>query len=389
MTGVRVLYVIESLSRAGAEESLAAMAPLLRSDGIDLRIAYLHERPGLRDQLVDSGVPLVSLATGPATRWAWLSRTRHAVAAIRPDLVHTTLFEADLVGRLAGRWNAVPVVSSLVNVAYGRTESGGRQVRRSRLALAWTADAATARLVRRFHALTDHVADVMAHRLLIPRSRVEVIPRGRDPVALGQRTAKRRSSTRLCLGVADDVPLVLAVGRQEWQKGLDTLLHAVPRILASEPRARFVVAGREGNETAELRRLRLTLPGADRVEFLGMRDDVPDLLAAADVLAFPSRWEGAGGTVLEAMALECPVVASDLPVFAGVLDEHSAVLVPVGDAGALADGVIGTIRSPGPARERSARARTRFLDQYTLAGVARRMSDFYARTATSPDRAGR
>jgi glycosyltransferase involved in cell wall biosynthesis len=379
---MRILYVIESLARAGAEQSLAAMAPNLRSLGVDIRIAYLHERPGLREQLLADGVPLRSLADGPASRRQWMLRVREVIDEDRPDIIHTTLFEADLAGRLAARSRQVPVVSSLVNTAYGRRESGPGQVRRSRLFAAWAADAATAQLVTRFHAVTDHVADVMARRLLVRRSRIDVVGRGRDPEQLGRRTPERRDATRRRLGLSPEVPVVLAVARHEYQKGLDVLVRALPRLLAAVPDAEVVVAGRPGVQTDELHTLAHGLGISARIQWLGMREDVPDLLVAADLLAFPSRWEGAAGTLLEAMALECPIVATSLPTLSGVVDDGTALLVPTDDAAALAIAMARSLVEPGAA-DRAERARQHFLSTYTLAATCRGMAEFYDTVATT------
>src|SRR5437868_13941821 len=94
----------------------------------------------------------------------------------------------------------------------------------------------------RFHAITSHVAAVMADRLHISRSKIDVVPRGRDPVVLGTRTAARAARARRELGVDEGQPLLVAVGRQVWQKGHDTLLDATPALLEQWPELRVVIA---------------------------------------------------------------------------------------------------------------------------------------------------
>ena len=116
---------------------------------------------------------------------------------------------------------------------------------------------------------------------------------------------------------------------------------------------------------------------AGAVTFLGMRDDVPDLLAAADVFAFPSRWEGAGGTLLEAMALEAPIVSSDLPTLGQTVDDSVAVLVRPGDARDLAAGILGVLDDPAAATARAHAGRARFEAEFTIGSGARRMARLY------------
>jgi glycosyltransferase involved in cell wall biosynthesis len=375
---VRVLHLIDSLARGGAEQSLAAMAPHLAAAGVALEVAVLHDRPGLREELEAAGVPVWSLA-GPGGRLGWVRRARRLVAVRRPDLVHTTLAEASLVGRVAASSFRVPVVSSLVNVAYGPDQVAHGRTAPWKVRVVEALDRATARGVTRFHAVTRQVAEVMAARLRIPRDRIDVIPRGRDPRVLGRR-AERRARGRAALGLDSREALVLAVGRQEPQKGLDVLLEAVPLLLEAAPTARVVVAGRDGSATPALRRLAGRLGIGERVAFLGARADVPDLLAACDVLVHPSRWEGMPGVLIEAMALEAPVVASDLPAVRELLEDGSmATIVPVGDARALAGAVARTLADPSGAAVRARRARARFLEAFTVERVAGEMRSFYDR----------
>lgn len=382
---MRVLQVIDSLARAGAEQSLAALAPHLVAEGVDLHVAYLVERDDLRPALERAGVTVTSLATpdGRRHRRSWYRRLRRLVAALAPDLVHTTLFEADLAGRRAAAHEGVPCASSLVNSTYDPGQARRERVSPLKLRAAQAADVLTARHVARFHAVTDHVARVMSRRLLVPRSRIEVIPRGRDPEVLGRRDPARARAVRARLGVPDGAPLLVAVGRQEPQKGLDVLLQALPQVRSQVPDLRVLVAGREGRATAALARLVAGARLGDVVTFLGVRDDVPDLLAAADVFAFPSRWEGAGGALLEAMALECPVVASGLPTLREVIDPSTARLVRPGDAGDLARGLVEVLGDPAGAARRA-----RFEQGFTVQATARRWAEFYDRVARGARRAG-
>jgi glycosyltransferase involved in cell wall biosynthesis len=378
----RVLQLVDSLARAGAEQSLALLAPHLLKHGIDLHVAYLVERGGLRTTIEQNGIPVHSLAGRDLSRRDWLRRAVDLIGEIRPAVVHTTLFEADLAGRRAAARCDVPCVSSFVNTVYGRTESTRDGVNLVRLRAAQAADAVTARRVARFHAVTRHVAEVMGRRLLVPASKIEVIPRGRDPEILGRRTPQRRAATRERLGLSADVPLILAVGRQEPQKGFDVLLRALPTIQARFPDVRAVVAGRDGRATASLTQLTRTLGLSDMVTFVGMRDDVPDLLSAADVLAFPSLWEGAAGTLQEAMALECPIVTSRLPSILETVDETTAELVSAGDAAALASGVLATFVERNRTEQRARAARRRFEASFTIEVSASHMAKLYSRVAT-------
>jgi glycosyltransferase involved in cell wall biosynthesis len=377
---MHVLYFIDSLMRAGAEQSLASLAPHLVARGVRLDVAYLFERPGLKDDLVAAGGSLFPL-TGTTRRTTWIRWAYGLVRSRRPDLIHTTLFEADIVGRMAGALAGTPVVSSLVNLNYGPEQLANPTLVPWRLRAAQVVDAITARKVSGFHAVTSQVANVMARRLRIPRSRIEVIPRGRNPEQLGMRTPQRRARARTQLRIGIDAPLLLGVARHEHQKGLDVLLEALPYVRRELPTMTLALAGSEGDTTGKLRDTvqRLHLNGA--VRFLGSRRDVPELLCAADVFVFPSRWEGMPGAVLESMALETPIVASDLPSIREMVgDDGAAVLVTPGESEALAAGIVRSFRRPDEAAQRARIARVRFLERFTMNRVAERMFSFYHKT---------
>jgi glycosyltransferase involved in cell wall biosynthesis len=374
---VRLLYFIDSLVPGGAEQSLAALAPRYRDRGIDLDVAYLQDRPGLQDVLTDAGAHLFSLA-GPGGRPGWARRALQLVRRRQPDLVHTTLFEADIAGRIAASIAGIPVVSSLVNVEYGPEQISDPRLRTWKLRGAQLLDMLTARRVVRFHAITRHVADVMAARLRIPRNRIAVVPRGRDPEQLGARTPERREAIRRSIGVGPDTLLILAAARQEYQKGLDVLVRAMPEVLKAVPSARLAIAGRDGNQTGELKSevRRLELDGA--VAFLGARSDVPDLMCAADAFVLPSRWEGLGSVLLEAMALEAPIVASDLPAVREIVTDGLARLVPPERVGILAKALGAALLDRKTSVEGARQAQARFLSAYTIEAVADRMVAIYS-----------
>lgn len=378
---MKILYLIPGMGGGGgAERSLATMVPFWR-DHLDLHIVTFSPRDHLGDDLRAGGAQLTNLGPlGPA------ALTRALVGLLREesyDLVHTTLFDADVVGRLAATLVHVPVSTSLVNVNYTPSQMRipGRST--SKLLAAQLVDAASARTVSRFHALTEHVADVMARRLLIRRSKIDVIPRGRDRASLGERTEERRAAARRALGVGDE-PLVVATARHEWQKGLDVLVEAAPIVLREIPDARFLIGGRAGPQTELLEETVAHLGLAGRISFMGPRDDVPELMCAADVFCVPSRWEGFGSILVEAMALGVPTVASDIGPIQEV-DGGSGwlQLVRPEHPASLAKGIVESLVDRRAAERRGARGPIRFQHQFTAELVAGRMLGFFERAAAT------
>jgi glycosyltransferase involved in cell wall biosynthesis len=375
---VHVLYFIDSLVAGGAERSLVALARAYATRGVKLDVAYLRDRPGLQRELQQAGANLFCI-DGSGGRLAWLRRARKLAQRRRPDLIHTTLADANLIGRITGRVLRIPVVSSLVNVQYGPEHTSDPNVLAWRMKFLQLANAASARSVVRFHAVTEEVADVMSKRLLIPRARIDVIPRGRDPRELGRRTAERRLMARRRLGVVGNDILILAAARHEHQKRLDLLVEALPLLASELGNVKVALAGREGSATELLKNSASSLGVAERIQFLGPRNDVPDLLCAADVLVLPSRREGLPGILIEALALETPIVASDLRGVREVVDEHTARLFGSARPEDLTAAVIDTIRDNDGTARRTAQGRARFLTQFTIDAVTDEMVGFYRR----------
>lgn len=139
-------------------------------------------------------------------------------------------------------------------------------------------------------------------------------------------------------------PTIVFAGRLEWRKGPDRLVRAIPQILARCPEARFRFVGADTStapgRSSMLRYLQGLIPSAlnDRVEFCGAvrHSAMPEMFSKATVCVFPSRWEGFGIVVAEAMACGTPVVVSDAPAFREILsDGVSGLAVPGDDAKAL------------------------------------------------------
>ena len=382
---MRLLYVIDSLAPGGAETSLVEMAPGLVARGVDLHVMPLGARLDLAPRLEAIGA-VVHARDGGGGRLRNVRAVRELARRISPSLIHTTLFEADVAGRTAARLCRIPVSTSLVNDSYGashQAESNPVKLRAAR-----TLDASTARFATSFHAISGAVADAVAPRLGIPRDRVLVIPRGRDPERFPFRDTALRRRTRADLGVSPQVPVILAVGRLEPQKGLQHLIAAIPRVTSVHPDVVVLIAGKEGRAGAALR------SSADRS---GCRHPVPRpprrrrrLLAAADAFCFPSEREGFGGVLIEAMAAGCPVVASSIPTTSEVLgvgDACVGLLAGVGDPVGLGTALTQVLSQPQDAASRAQQARMRFEEHFTVDRVSHEMVGFFEQVegvGTSP-----
>lgn len=381
---MRVLYVINGLGAGGAERSLAEMLPRLADRGVDPLVVCLdHRQEGVEGTVRALGVDVQFL---PGTRIASRAvKLRGIIRAERPDLIHTTLFESNVAGRLASMGVRIPLLTSLVNTPYEQVRLkdpniSARALRSVRVVDGWTSRHFTAH----FHAITNAVKMAAVRDLGVPAERITVVERGRDPARLGVGSPERRRRSRQALDLSDDDWVIITAGRQEYQKGQVFLIEAVRILLGHHPRIVLLVAGRAGHATSDLRRAGSALESSGRLRFLGHRDDLPEVLAAGDVFAFPSLFEGLGGSVIEAMALGLPVVASDIPALREVLEEgRNAQLVASGSAEALAFALQGLLDDPERMRRFGRRSRERFEERFTIDRSTSRMVALYRRILDS------
>lgn len=296
---------------------------------------------------------------------------------IRPDVVHAHSSKAGFLGRSAARVAGVPVVIYTPHAFAWDTAAGAlpQYVYRAleRLAVPWTS---------RLIAVSAHERQ-LALKLGFAPSRVELIPNGVPAGKADIDAARiwRRGDTQ--------GPVIGFIGRICLQKAPDVFLMAIPRILADQPNAQFLVVGTSG-PWYERTRLHVEKQAwRDRVVWGVAHDevDVAAHLRRMDVLLMPSRWEGLPYTLLEAMHAGVAVVASCVGGITDVLtDQVDGLLVPVGDAVALADGALQLLRDDG-LRNRLASAARQRVKAFSLTTMLDRTAAVYCSALTI--RAGR
>jgi glycosyltransferase involved in cell wall biosynthesis len=383
-----VLFVISRLDgTGGAGRSVAELIPRLRNVGVRAEaVCFRRSGEGLEDDLEGAGIPVHVLEADHLPTAIW--RLRRLLRERRPDVLHTTLYTADQAGRLAAWRTHTLVVSSIVNPTRDPVLLHEDDCPRWRRRLLWLLDAWTARhLTARLHAITHAVKDSAVRGLRVRPDRVVVVHRSREPGRLGQPGATRRLRARRALGLGN-ARIVLNVGRQAPQKGQVHLIDAFAEMASTHPDAVLLVAGAPGPSTRALEARIRERGMSDRIRLLGHREDVADLLASADVFAFPSLYEGLGGAVLEAMALGTPVVASDLPAVREITgDGEAALLVPAGDPKALAAALARVLDEPDLAATLDARGRSRYIECFTPEVEVAAMVELY-RNAVADQRLG-
>jgi glycosyltransferase involved in cell wall biosynthesis len=374
---VKILHAINQIcGRAGAEVSLRDIVTRSTHE-FQHAVVVLSATDNVVDPFTDAGVPCYVPGESLGGRRSHVQHVRSAIRAFRPDLVHTTLFDADVAGRVAAAIERVPVVSSVVNTPYVPEARAAEPVSAAKLRAVHLVDRCLAKHVTSgFHAISQATAAHTVEHLGVDPDAIRVVPRGRSRAALGERTAARRTSVRDQLGWGVR-PVVSNVARQEPQKGQRVLLDALPSVLTARPDTLLVLVGRRGRSSADLDARIDRLGLASSVQQLGVRQDVADLLSAADVFAFPSLFEGLGGAAVEALGLGLPLVVSDIPALREVVGPDRGWLVPTGDPEALAHAILEALRGGEAVERRCRAARAAFDESYELDRCVHGMVGFY------------
>jgi glycosyltransferase involved in cell wall biosynthesis len=339
---IRVVEVLASGTNGGAQEHLYGLLSRIDRDRYDVSVVALSAGSGTR-KIARLGVPVLVIEEKDDDRAVDVLAAQ--VIANCPDVVHSHMYRAEIVGTraalLAGeRLGRRPYIVSTVHSSRVRTSEDRAAVR----ALTPSMD----RLV----AVSQSIVRKISHERggLAP---VSLIYNGVD---LDRYDHQEPCCTlREEYGMEPNSQIVGVVARLEPEKGHPTLLEAWPAVLRRCPDANLLIVG-EGSQRAALERQANDLRIGHRVVFTGRRDDIPAVTAALDVAVLPSYREAQGLSILEAMALTRPVVASNVGGIPEMIqDGVTGLLVPPHDPDALAV-AIGRLLGDHPLADMLARA---------------------------------
>jgi len=367
---MRILQVVPSLDVGGAERIAALLALALRREGDEVALVSLYGAVDswLEGELRGAGIELRFLGKRPGLDPAVALRLARVLRALAPDVVHTHLhaLKYALAARsLSGRH---PVV---VHTVHNLAEHEAQGLDRSLNRVAFRLGAVPV-------AIGDEVARSLRRTYGIePRW---TIPNG-VPVADFEARADARGPTRARLGLDPGLPVLLSAGRLNPQKNHAGLLEAFadPRLAALG--AVLLIAGDgELRRSLEARAAEPDLKG--RVRFLGVVSDLPELLAAADAFALSSSWEGNPLVVMEAMAAGRPVVATRVGCVPELVTAETGLLVPPGDAGALALALVRLLADRAHAELLGAAGAARAKARFDVPVMARAYRALYGTVAS-------
>jgi glycosyltransferase involved in cell wall biosynthesis len=354
---IRVLHLITSLERGGAENHLLALLGHADRSAFVFEAAVLSGEGELVSVMRDGGTAVHLLrARGRVDPWA-LGRLVDLLRTGEFDILHSHLFRADIYAGLA-----IARLGERRPLLVSTRHNDDRFFLNPFVGLVHYMLSARQDLII---AISDHIARFTIARGVRDAARVRRVYHGLDsPEAPELKREGQRIRGELGINQADF--LVGNVGRLAPQKGQRHLIEAMPHLLERVPRAHAVIAG-GGDLEGYLRDLAVELDVAERVHVLGPRRDVPALMHALDAFAMPSIWEGFGLVLLEAMAAGRPIVASRVATIPEVVaDLETGFLVPAGHEVALADALARLADEPDLARQMGEAGRARLRRQFSI-----------------------
>ncbi|MFH1463033.1 MAG: glycosyltransferase [Pseudomonadota bacterium] len=358
-----VAMIIDTLGIGGAERYVVMVANWMAAAGAELTV--IAEPGGFEEELAPGvayvDLPLDRVRKGipiAAARVAWALARRPPAAIVAHSLATTWIARLALAGR------RVP----LVTVAHGWPEARFRRV---------------APLLRAAADMVVAVSPEVRDKLVaagLPAERCQVIQNGVDCAPFRRREGAARHAARAVLGAGSEDVVVIVVGRLSAQKAHHHVFAIAERLRQHHPEVRFALVG-EGERAEELRAMQVAAGLAERVRFVGVRRDVPDLLGSADLYLSCSDWEGMPLATIEAMASELPCVATHTEGTGLLLHEDCGVIVPVGDVEGMAAGIARLAEDAALRARMGAAARARALERFSHERVARELAELLERVA--------
>lgn len=317
---MKIVYVINGLGMGGAEKQLCLLADKIADAGNEIVIISLEGEAV--NKPVNENIKIIELRMQKNILGLLICIFKLAsiLHKIKPHIVHSHMFHSNIISRFSCMLSLN--TSRLICSAHNKNEGG-----RMRMLFYRFTDYLCSVTTNVSQEALDHFIKIKAFR----REKSKLIYNGIDfkRFIFSQ---ENRNNIRSEFFVEDDETLLLSVGRLTEAKDYPNLLHALSKI--KYKKIKLLIIG-EGELKTELLKLVQSLGLEKHVEFVGIRHDVQKFYSGADLFVLPSRWEGFGLVVAEAMGTLCPVVATNAGGVSEVVGDDRFV-VPINDSDALA-----------------------------------------------------
>lgn len=359
---MKILFLTTGLGMGGAEKVVISLADALAGKGHEVCIAYLTRAAVVLP--VSASIRIINL--GMASKLDVVGaffRLRRLIRDFRPDVLHSHMFHANIVARLI---KLVIPVRRLISTAHSSNEGGALRMMVYRL---------TDSLANLSTNVSDEAVEAFIKAKAVRRGRMIAVHNG-IAIHSFEFNASARACIRQALLVGDRCQLILAVGRLHDSKDYPNLFHALALLPVNDFNYQLVIAG-DGPLMGHLGALVVQLGIAERVRFLGMRNDVADLMSAADIFVLSSAWEGFPIVLMEAMANQRVLVATDCGGIREAIGDAGYLVKPK-DSKALAQALQTALKLSaveGAALGRAARQRV--VEMYALDAVVVKWLQIY------------
>tara|TARA_R100000935_G_C2831433_1_gene165315 strand:+ start:816 stop:1958 length:1143 start_codon:yes stop_codon:yes gene_type:complete len=372
---IKVLYLIDTLETGGAEKSLVAIASKFR----DVTPVFIQIYPGsgLKDVLINNNIEVhdLQIAAGYNFREA-VNKLIPLVQKIRPDIIHTTLFKSDIIGRKLKKHYNVPLVNSLVNNSYIKERYKNLDfISKVKLYLVQQYDNYTSNNVDLFISNSRAIKETNSVALKIPNNKIKVIHRGRE-LSDFQKIESLREENLIAELELFNKTIFLNVSRLLERKGQLDLLKAFKIFKANHPNAILLIAG-EGSYRLTLEDYILKNELTNSVRLIGNRNDIPVLLSVADYFVFPSWYEGLPGALIEAMMSNTPIIASNIPENLECIDENCAEIFEKGNVDSLIQGLGNALSDKKLITEKAEKAKDIAIKKFSISNIAEEYENTY------------
>ena len=360
---MKILMVITSLGVGGAEKVVTTLADQLVNMGHEVNIAYLTGEALVVPKNKSVRVINLEVKSFRSLTGGYL-KLRKLIDDFKPDVVHSHLVHANILCRTMRLSTNIP---RLISSAHNTDEEGWTRFLAYRL---------TDRITDISTNVSDEAVEAFIQKKAVRRGRMLTLHNGISTADFVF-SEQARSYIRSELGVTEGQQLILAVGRLNEQKDYPNLLSAISHVSLKCRNVKLAIVG-DGPQLNELKKYANSLGLNNKVNFLGIRTDIPSLMSAADVFTLSSAWEGFGLVVAEAMACNRVVVATDCGGVKEVVGD-AGFLVPPKDSRKLAATLELALNLSDDERLKiGAKARQRVIKHYSLPAAVQKWMHLYS-----------
>ncbi len=353
MNALKVIHLVEDLKIGGAERVIADTVLGLDRKKYDASVWCVTRGGETATELSERGIEVKILGISSYRNPLNTLKLTRLLRAARPDIVHTHGYFASVIGRLAARRAEIPVILTHVHSTYWEYRKRHLMIER-KLSRFTQKIICCSRAVENFVKNTEKITD----------DKTIVIYNGVDEERFSP--FKSPTSIRTELGMDEKAAVVGTVSSLTSHKGHEYFIQATSLVLNTLPSAKFLIVG-DGPLRKKLENQAKNLNIHPSVIFTGTRKDIPEMLSLMDVFVLPSHTrEGLGIAIIEAMAAEKPVVATDIGGIPEVVNHgETGLLVPPGDPESLSKAIIELLQNPLRAKTMGEKGRTRVKEKFT------------------------